>query len=112
MLLSTATVALGLSHAQPKPAPLPPPTRGVVLVTTNLAYENADAAGTGIVLTSSGEVLTNNHVIRGATTIKVVVPATHKTYAADVIGYDIADDIALIKVQGAPALATATRGDS
>jgi S1-C subfamily serine protease len=89
-----------------------PATKGVVLVTTNLAYEGASAAGTGIVLTAGGEVLTNNHVIRGATTIKVVLPATHTTYAASVIGYDIADDVALLKVDGAPKLATATRGSS
>jgi S1-C subfamily serine protease len=86
-------------------------TQGVVLVTTNLAYENASAAGTGIVLTKSGEILTNNHVIRGATTIKVIVPAG-KTYTASVIGYDVSDDIALIKVNGATNLATATRGNS
>lgn len=104
-------------HAQAatpaKPAPVKPaPTKGVVLVETNLAFENASAAGTGIVLTPSGEILTNNHVIRGATTINVVIPATHAQYAAQVIGYDISDDIALIKVSGAPKLATATRGNS
>ncbi len=81
-------------------------------MTTNLAYENASAAGTGIVLTASGEVLTNNHVVRGATTINVVLPATHRQYSAQVIGYDIADDIALLQVNSAPALVTATRGDS
>ena len=86
-------------------------TQGVVLVTTNLAYENGSAAGTGIVLTKSGEILTNNHVIRGATTIKVTVPAG-RTYTASVLGYDISDDIALIKVNGGGNLATATRGNS
>jgi S1-C subfamily serine protease len=87
-------------------------TKGVVLVTTNLAYQGASAAGTGIVLTGSGEVLTNNHVIRGATTINVTVPQTKHKYSASVIGYDIADDIALLKLNGASGLATATRGDS
>jgi S1-C subfamily serine protease len=99
-------------HAQAASTTTAPATKGVVLVETNLAYQNASAAGTGIVLTSSGEILTNNHVIRGATTINVVLPATHQQYSADVIGYDIADDIALIKVSGAPKLATATRGNS
>jgi S1-C subfamily serine protease len=88
------------------------PTKGVVLVTTNLAYQNASAAGSGIVLTSSGEVLTNNHVIRGATTITVIVPTTKRRYSADVIGYDISDDIALLKLNGASGLATAARGSS
>ena len=93
-------------------APAPTLTKGVVLVTTNLAYENAGAAGTGIVLTKSGEILTNNHVIRGGTTIKVIVPATGRTYFADVVGYDVSDDIAVIKLEGASNLATATRADS
>src|SRR6478609_4199123 len=60
---------------------------GVVVIETNLAYQNAAAAGTGMVLTSSGEVLTNNHVIAGATTIKVVIPGTGKRYTAQVVGY-------------------------
>lgn len=111
--LTAAALGAGNAYAATTPAPKPlPPTRGVVLVTTNLAYEGASAAGTGIVLTSTGEVLTNNHVIRGATTINVVIPATHKTYPASVVGYDISDDVALIQVTGAPSLATATRGDS
>jgi S1-C subfamily serine protease len=93
-------------------APAPTLTKGVVLVTTNLQYENAAAAGTGIVLTKTGEILTNNHVIRGATTIKVTVPSTKRTYAADVLGYDVSDDIALLKLEGAVNLATATRADS
>ena len=48
--------------------------RGVVDVDTNLGYQNVAAAGTGMVLTSSGEVLTNNHVIRGSTTVQVERP--------------------------------------
>ena len=90
----------------------PPVTRGVVLINTNLALESSSAAGTGIVLTKNGEVLTNNHVIRGATTINVVVPATKRTYPATVLGYDIVHDIALLKLQGAANLGTATFGNS
>jgi S1-C subfamily serine protease len=85
---------------------------GVVVVNTNLAYENGAAAGTGIVLTSSGEVLTNNHVIRGATTIRVVVPATHRSYAARVLGYSVRSDVALLQLKNAAALATVSVGDS
>jgi S1-C subfamily serine protease len=103
----------GAAHATTNTtAPAPKLTKGVVLVTTNLQYENAAAAGTGIVLTKAGEILTNNHVIRGATTIKVTVPSTKRTYTADVLGYDVSDDIALIKLEGATNLATATRADS
>jgi len=83
---------------------------GVVVVRTNLAYENGAAAGTGMVLTSSGEVLTNNHVIRGATTIKVIVPQTKKTYAARVLGYDVTADVALLQIVNASGLATVNIG--
>ena len=113
LLLAAVAASIGLAApAQASATVAPDPTRGVVLVTTDLAYENAAAAGTGIVLTATGEVLTNNHVIRGATTINVVLPATHRTYAADVLGYDVTDDIALLKLRGASKLATVTRADS
>lgn len=117
-LLAASALAVGgattAAAAKPKakPAPKSSPTRGVVLVKTDLALQNASAAGTGIVLTKDGEVMTNNHVINGATTINVVVPATKRTYPATVAGYDIVDDIALLKLQGASNLATATRGNS
>jgi len=81
-------------------------------VNTNLAYENGEAAGTGIVLTSNGEVLTNNHVIRGATTIHVVLPQTKRSYAARVLGYDVTADVALLQLQHASGLATASIGNS
>lgn len=85
---------------------------GVVIVNTNLAYEHGAAAGTGIVLTSSGEVLTNNHVIRGSTHIRVVVPGTHTAYAATVLGYDLNADVAVLQLQHASGLTTAAIGDS
>jgi len=110
-VLLAAAGFTGTAHATTAPAPSKP-TKGVVLVTTNLAYQNGNAAGTGIVLTKTGEVMTNNHVIRGATTITVIVPASGKRYSASVIGYDIADDVALIKMNGAAGLAVATRGNS
>jgi len=85
---------------------------GVVIVNTNLAYENGAAAGTGIVLTSSGEVLTNNHVIRGSKRVRVVVPGSHTAYAASVLGYDVSADVAVLQLQHASGLATAAIGDS
>ena len=109
--LAVALVVAGAAVGRAQTATTPP-TRGVVLINTNLALENSSAAGTGIVLTKTGEVITNNHVIRGATTISVVVPATKRAYAANVLGYDITDDVALLQLQGATNLATATRGDS
>ncbi len=88
------------------------PTRGVVNVDTYLGYEHGAAAGTGIALTSSGEVLTNNHVIRGATRIRVTDPSTGRTYTATVVGYSVSGDIALLKLSNASGLATATIGSA
>ena len=85
---------------------------GVVDINTDLRLENAAAAGTGIVLTSSGEVLTNNHVIRGATTIRVTDVGNGHTYPASVVGYSVAADVAVLKLRGASALTTAAIGDS
>ncbi|MDE3191178.1 MAG: trypsin-like peptidase domain-containing protein [Acidobacteriota bacterium] len=85
---------------------------GVVIVNTNLAFHNGAAAGTGIVLTSSGEVVTNNHVIRGASRITVVDPRTHRRYAARIVGYDVADDIAVLQLRHATGLATVALGSS
>src|SRR2546430_4683133 len=86
--------------------------RGVVVIDTNLAYQGASAAGTGIVLASSGEILTNNHVIAGATTIRVVVPNTTHTYTARVVGYDTTADVAVLQLQQASNLKTVTIGNA
>ncbi|NYI41143.1 S1C family serine protease [Demequina lutea] len=81
---------------------------GLVLIETVLGYDRAAAAGTGVVLTSDGLVLTNNHVIDGSTAISVTIAATGKTYTATVVGTDATDDVALLQLQGATGLATAT----
>ena len=86
--------------------------QGVVDVTTNLGYQNAAAAGTGMVLTSNGEILTNNHVVHGATTIKVTVVTTGKTFTAHVVGTDPTDDVAVIQAENASGLSTIPLGNS
>ncbi|MGO9961980.1 MAG: S1C family serine protease [Acidimicrobiales bacterium] len=84
----------------------------IVDVNTVLSYENEEAAGTGIVLTSNGEVLTNNHVIDGATSIRVTDLGNSRVYTATVLGYDRPSDIAVLKLSGASGLKVATLGDS
>jgi S1-C subfamily serine protease len=84
----------------------------IVDVVSTLGYQGATAAGTGIVLTSSGEVLTNNHVIDGATAIKVRDVGNGRVYPATVAGYDAAHDVAVLQLRGASGLATASLGDS
>jgi len=107
--LVAAGVVAGLAFARGKVTPV---GTGVVVVNTNLAYENGEAAGTGMVLTSSGEVLTNNHVINGATTIRVVVPGTGRSYAATVVGYDRTEDVAVLRLKGASNLQTVSTDTS
>jgi S1-C subfamily serine protease len=85
---------------------------GLVDIYTTLGYQQAQAAGTGMVLTSSGEVLTNNHVINGATSITARDIGNGRTYQAKVVGYDHSHDIAVIQLQGASGLQTVTLGDS
>ncbi len=85
---------------------------GLVDIDTSLAYQQEEAAGTGIVLTPNGEILTNNHVIDGATTISVTDIGNGKTYSASVVGYDRTQDIAVLQLHGASGLKTATIGDS
>ena len=85
---------------------------GLVDVNTVLGYQGARAAGTGIVLSSDGEVLTNHHVIEGSTSISVTDIGNGKTYAASVVGYDEQHDIAVLKLKDASGLETAKTGDS
>jgi S1-C subfamily serine protease len=75
-------------------------------------YQGAKSEGTGIVLTSNGEVLTNNHVIEGATSVKVIDIGNGKTYTATVVGYDASHDVAVIQLQNASGLTTASLGNS
>ena len=82
----------------------------VVDIDTKLGYQEAAAAGTGMILTSNGEVVTNNHVIAGATTVVATVVGG-KTYSAKVLGTDPTDDIALIQLIGASGLKPIRTGD-
>ena len=59
-----------------------------------------------MVLTSSGVVLTNNHVIDGATSISVTDVGNGKTYQAHVAGYDLGKDVAILKLSAATGLQT------
>ena len=84
---------------------------GVVTIVSTLKYQNAQSAGTGMVISADGDVLTNNHVIRGATSIAVTVESTGRTYRATVVGTAPGSDVAMIKLQDASGLATAKLAD-
>ncbi len=99
-------VALSTSAIASRTAP------GLVDVMTTLGYQRANAAGTGMVLTSTGEVLTNNHVVAGATSIKVRDIGNGRTYSARVVGYSERNDVAVLKLIGASGLSTVSIGNS
>jgi S1-C subfamily serine protease len=105
----------------PSSSPVPPPSTApgtpaseaavlkkvepsLVIINTTLQYSSEQAAGTGMVLNSTGLVLTNNHVIENATKITATSMATGKTYPAKVVGYDVTGDVAEIQLQGASGL--------
>jgi len=83
---------------------------GIVDIYTTLGFQDGAAAGTGMIITRSGEVLTNNHVISGATNFKVVDVTTHRKYNATVIGYSVSRDVAVLKLAHASGLRTVKRG--
>ena len=70
------------------------------------------AAGTGMIISSGGVVLTNNHVVNQATSIRVTVEGHNGSYPAKVLGVDPVHDVALIKIQGISGLPTVSFGDS
>jgi S1-C subfamily serine protease len=107
-LAATAVAVVGVPFAGAGRASL---TTGVVEIRTQFGPNGAGAA-TGMVLTPSGQVLTNNHVIRGATQVRVRVPASGRTYRARVLGYSVSADVALLKLRGASRLETVTVGNS
>ncbi|MFI1409559.1 S1C family serine protease [Streptomyces sp. NPDC020707] len=77
------------------------------------ATSNAGSStGSGVVITTGGEIITNNHVISGASQIKVQL-SNGKSYTASVVGTDSKKDLALIKLENAPSgLTPATLGNS
>ena len=78
----------------------------IVDVDTRLGYQHAIAAGTGMILSPTGLVMTNNHVVNGATTVSAVSIGTGHTYSARVVGVDPTIDVAVIQLIGASGLPT------
>ncbi|HET7571567.1 MAG TPA: trypsin-like peptidase domain-containing protein [Gaiellaceae bacterium] len=102
--------------AKPKPKlkakRKPNPNTGIVEIYTTLGYQSGQAAGTGMILDADGDVLTNNHVIKGATVFKIVVGTTKRTFTATVAGYSVSEDVALLKIDNPVGLAPVLRGNS
>jgi S1-C subfamily serine protease len=113
LLLSVlATLGLGLATVPAHASPLtPPPPRDaasasaqvgpqIVDIDAKLGYQSALGAGTGIVIDGGGVILTNNHVVAGATNLTARSIGNGQTYPATVIGYDRQHDIAVLQLAG------------
>jgi S1-C subfamily serine protease len=85
---------------------------GLVDITSTFSTQGSTAMGTGMILTSGGLVLTNNHVIEDASSISARDVATNTTYQATVVGYDLTKDVALLQLTNASGLTTVKTGDS
>ena len=110
--LAAAAAAPTYAARHARSAQAPSPNAGIVDIYTTLGYETGRAAGTGMIVSPNGEVLTNNHVIRGATAFRVVDVTTHRSYSASVVGYTVAGDVAVLKLAGATHLQTVPLGRS
>ena len=85
----------------------------VVDVVATLTYDDETASGTGFVIDArTGLILTNNHVIRDATSVTVTVATTGRTYPARIVGVDMAADIAVLQISPVAGLRAAPLGDS
>lgn len=82
------------------------------VVDVTWTYQGQTSAGTGIILTSSGEVLTNNHVVAGSVQLTVQVAGTGPKYQAKVLGTDVTQDVALIQIEGGSGFHAAKIGNS
>ena len=78
------------------------------IVDINTTIGSSAAAGTGMIVTSTGEILTNNHVVSSSSSINVTVQGRSQTYTAHVVGVDVSQDVAVIqidqKVSGLPTV--------
>ncbi|MBT2488859.1 trypsin-like peptidase domain-containing protein [Streptomyces sp. ISL-96] len=81
------------------------------IVEISATSASGDSTGSGVIITADGEIITNNHVVSGADSVKVKL-SDGRTYTADVVGTAPGKDLALIKLQGASGLKAATLGSS
>jgi len=83
------------------------------LVDVNTTIGSGQAAGSGMIISSTGEILTNNHVVSGSTSITVSVQGRSNDYTAHVVGVNVGDDVAIIQIdQSVSGLPTVTFADS
>lgn len=81
------------------------------VVEVSATLSGGASTGSGVIISSDGEIVTNNHVIAGASSIKVTT-SDGTSYTAKVVGTDSKKDLALIKLENASGLKAATLGNS
>ncbi|MFE9098825.1 S1C family serine protease [Streptomyces sp. NPDC007264] len=104
---STAVVPAGLKGTVAGVATAVTPS----IVEVSASSGAGDSTGSGVIITSDGEIVTNNHVVSGASSVKVRT-SDGRSYTAQVVGTDSRKDLALIKLENASGLKTATLGNS
>lgn len=101
---SSGQVGTGQTSVQTQTNATTAQSKGIVLIDTTTT--SGSAAGTGMVLSADGYVLTNYHVVESSTAIKVTLASSSKSYTATVVGHDATNDVALLKLSGASGLST------
>lgn len=81
------------------------------VVQVNVRLQQGEGIGSGVILSSDGRILTNNHVVDGATSVTVTL-SDGRTVDAKVVGTDPSSDLAVIQAEGVSGLTAATFGDS
>src|SRR3954471_14353338 len=66
--------------------------------TIQTATATEQAAGTGLIIDSTGDIVTNNHVVAGSISLRVTIEGRSGTYTAEVVGVDPSDDLAVIRI--------------
>jgi len=82
------------------------------VVSVSATSGGARAAGSGFVLTATGEIVTNAHVVAGASDVQVRSEVDGLARRADVVGIDEAADLALLRVDDASGLVPVVLGSS
>ena len=95
---STAVVSINVSHSSRHQSRLPEPWPGFFHGDPEGEAEGASGMGSGVIVSASGYVLTNNHVVEGADQIEVILN-DHRRARAKVIGTDPDSDLAVLKIE-------------
>jgi S1-C subfamily serine protease len=99
VLATSLAVTASTTLAKRVVAPSPP---AASVVDIDGQVSGGEVKGTGMVLDSNNDILTNNHVIAGTTSLMIHIAGSSKTYPADVIGVDPTDDVAVLRPKNAP----------